>query len=415
MNRALFAIFATVVLSAIGIGLTMPIIPQLMRDVGHTSELGWRFGAFTGLYALMQFICSPMLGALSDRYGRRPILLLSLAGAVADYLFMAFAPSLTLLFVGRAIAGISGASMAVASAYIADVTPEDQRSRRYGQLGACFGVGFIIGPALGGLLGAWWVRAPFLAAAAMNAINLLLTLAVVRESRPAPQVGTASPVQAAGIATATVAELRSAADDTLSLNPLASLRWAASFSALLPLLAAYAVLVLVGEIGGTVWVLYGEDKFAWTPLTIGISLAAFGAFHALAQAFVAGPVAERWGERRALLIGILSDGSAYVLIALATHGWMAFALMPLFCIGGIGAPALQSWVSTHVGPDQQGRLQGVLASTASLASACGPVAISTIYFMSRTGFPGLVWLLGAALYLLCLPILLSDKGVASGA
>jgi DHA1 family tetracycline resistance protein-like MFS transporter len=397
MNRALFTIYATVVLSAIGIGLTMPIIPQLMRDVGHTSELGWRFGAFTGLYALMQFICSPMLGVLSDRYGRRPVLLMSLAGAVADYLFMALAPSMSLLFVGRAIAGISGASMAVAAAYIADVTPEDQRSRRYGELGACFGVGFIIGPALGGLLGAWWVRAPFLAAAAMNGLNLLLTLLALKESRQPAVDGAA------------------AAQDAVSLNPFASLRWAASFSTLLPLLGAYCVLVLVGEIGGTVWVLYGEDKFVWTPLTIGVSLAAFGAFHALAQAFVAGPVAERWGERRALLVGILSDGSAYVLIALATHGWMAFALMPLFCIGGIGAPALQSWVSSHVGPEQQGRLQGVLASTASLASACGPVAISTIYFMSRASFPGLVWLLGAALYLLCLPILLSDKEASGSA
>ncbi len=383
MNRALAMILSTVVLSAIGIGLTMPIIPQLMRDVGHTSELGWKFGAFTGLYALMQFVFSPILGVLSDRYGRRPVLLLSLAGAVVDYLFMAMAPSLALLFVGRAIAGITGASMAVTSAYIADVTPEDQRSRRYGQLGACFGIGFIVGPVIGGLLGAYWVRAPFLAAAAMNAVNLLLTLWLVQESHT-----------------------RGSDVAPVSFNPLANLRWAASFKALLPLMGVYVVLVLVGEIGGTVWVLYGEDKFAWDALTIGISLAGFGAFHALAQAFVAGPIAERWGERRAMLIGIVSDGSTYVLLALATSGWVAFALMPLFCIGGIGLPALQSLVSGSVGPDQQGKLQGVLASTASLASVIGPVGISTIYFASRGVFPGLVWLIGAGLYTLCLPVLL---------
>ncbi|MYM22924.1 Tet(A)/Tet(B)/Tet(C) family tetracycline efflux MFS transporter [Duganella sp. FT135W] len=386
MNRALLTIFSTVVLSAIGIGLTMPIIPQLMRDVGHTAELGWRFGAFTGLYALMQFIFSPMLGMLSDRYGRRPILLLSLAGAVVDYIFMAIAPSLSLLFVGRAIAGITGASMAVTSAYIADVTPEDQRSRRYGQLGACFGIGFIIGPVLGGLLGAYCVRAPFLAAAAMNALNLLLTLWLVKESHT--RKDDAAPAE------------------RISFNPLANLRWAASFKALLPLIGAYVVLVLVGEIGGTIWVLYGEDKFAWDALTIGLSLAGFGAFHALAQAFVAGPIAERWGERAALLIGIVSDGTAYVILALTTHGWVAFALMPLFCLGGIGAPALQSLVSGRVGSDQQGKLQGVLASTASLASVIGPVGISTIYFASRGSFPGLVWLIGASLYLLCLPVLI---------
>jgi len=279
------------------------------------------------------FVCadavvfSPILGMMSDRYGRRPILLLSLAGAVVDYLFMAIAPSLSLLFVGRAIAGITGASMAVTSAYIADVTPEEQRSRRYGQLGACFGIGFIIGPVLGGLLGAWWVRAPFLAAAAMNALNLLLTLWLVKESHTAKDSA-----------------------ERISLNPLASLRWALSFKALLPLLGVYVILVLVGEIGGTIWVLYGEDKFAWDALTIGLSLAGFGAFHALAQAFVVGPIAERWGERAALLIGIVSDGTAYVILALTVHGWVAFALMPLFCLGGIGAPALQSLVSGSCGP-----------------------------------------------------------------
>lgn len=395
MNRALLTIFSTVVLSAIGIGLTMPIIPQLMRDVGHTAELGWRFGAFTGLYALMQFIFSPMLGMLSDRYGRRPVLLLSLAGAVVDYIFMAIAPSLSLLFVGRAIAGITGASMAVTSAYIADVTPEDQRSRRYGQLGACFGIGFIIGPVLGGLLGAYWVRAPFLAAAAMNALNLLLTFWLVKESHTRKDA--AAPAE------------------RISFNPLANLRWAASFKALLPLIGAYVVLVLVGEIGGTIWVLYGEDKFAWDALTIGLSLAGFGAFHALAQAFIAGPIAERWGERAALLIGIVSDGTAYVILALTTHGWVAFALMPLFCLGGIGAPALQSLVSGRVGSDQQGKLQGVLASTASLASVIGPVGISTMYFASRGSFPGLVWLIGASLYLLCVPVLIRKPTPAATA
>jgi DHA1 family tetracycline resistance protein-like MFS transporter len=386
-------VLLTVALSAVGIGLTMPIIPQLMRDVGHTDQLGWRFGAFTGLYALMQFICSPVLGVLSDRYGRRPILLLSLAGAVVDYLFLALAPSLWLLFLGRAIAGVSGASVAVASAYIADITPEDQRSRRFGQLGAVFGAGFVIGPVIGGLLGGWWVRAPFLAAAAMNAINLVIALLVIRESRPAP-------------ATVDAAAAPAAVPETISFNPLTSLRWAAGFAALRPLIAAYLVLVVVGEIGGTIWVLYGEDKFAWTSLTIGISLACFGAFHALAQAFIAGPIAERWGERRALLIGVVADGSAYVLIALAGQGWMAFALMPLFCLGGVGIPALQSLVSGQVGPDQQGKLQGMLASMASLASVIGPVGISTIYFMSRDSVPGLVWLLGAGLYLLCLPVFL---------
>jgi DHA1 family tetracycline resistance protein-like MFS transporter len=332
----------------------------------------------------MQFLCAPVLGAISDKVGRRPVLLVSLAGAAIDYVFMALAPSMAWLFVGRAIAGITGANMAVAQAYIADITPEDQRARRYGLFSAIFGVGFIAGPVIGGLLGEVWVRAPFLAAAALNGLNFALALFVLPESHKA----------------------RSAGIDRTAFNPLGSLRWASAFPALLPLLLAFVVLALVGEIGGTIWVLYGEDKFAWSPWTIGLSLAGFGLFHALAQAFVAGPVAERFGERRALLIGMIADCVAYVAIAVTTSGWVAFLLLPVFCLGGIGQPALQSLVSGQVGEDQQGRLQGVLASMASLASIIGPVAISQIYFASRGVFPGLVWVLGAALYLLCLPVAL---------
>ncbi|MEO7717084.1 MAG: Tet(A)/Tet(B)/Tet(C) family tetracycline efflux MFS transporter [Capsulimonas sp.] len=389
MKKALAVIFATVTLDAVGIGLTMPIIPRLLRDVGHTSALGWRFGAFLALYALMQFFFSPILGAWSDRIGRRPVLLLSLAGSAVDYLFMALAPSLTLLFVGRAISGITGASMSVASAYVADITPEDQRARRFGQLSACFGVGFIAGPVIGGLLGEVWVRAPFLAAAVLNGLNLILALFVLRESRTGDGAGGAP----------------------LSFNPLRPLRWALTFPALLPLLGVYVLLGLIGEVGGTIWVMYGEDKFAWKPLTIGVSLAGFGLFHALAQAFVSGPISERWGERRALLVGVAADSTAYVLIALATQGWMAFVLLPIFCLGGIGAPALQSLLSGKVGEDHQGRLQGVLTSMTSLASIAGPLLISTVYFASRATFPGLVWLGGAALYLLCLPVLLRRHAI----
>ena len=388
MKKGFGIILATVGLDAVGIGLVMPIIPRLLREVGHTGELGWRFGAFLGLYALMQFLCAPLLGAISDKVGRRPVLLVSLAGAAIDYVFMALAPSMAWLFVGRAIAGITGANMAVAQAYIADITPEDQRARRYGLFSAIFGVGFIAGPVIGGLLGEVWVRAPFLAAAALNGLNFAMALFVLPESHNS----------------------RGGAIDRTAFNPFGSLRWASAFPALLALLLAFVVLSLVGEIGGTIWVLYGEDKFAWSPWTIGLSLAGFGLFHALAQAFVAGPVAERFGERRALLIGMIADCVAYVSIALATSGWVAFLLLPVFCLGGIGQPALQSLVSGQVGEDQQGRLQGVLASMASLASIIGPVAISQIYFASRGVFPGLVWVLGAALYVLCLPVALGNQG-----
>ena len=374
-------VLAIVALDSSGIGLTLPIIPRLLSEVAHSKDLGWRFGAFLSLYALMQFMFSPLLGVWSDRIGRRPVLLFSLAGATVDYLFMALAPSLGLLFVGRAIAGITGASLAVASAYIADVSSEAQRARRFGQLNAFQGLGFIAGPVIGGLLGEIWVRAPFLAAAGLNGVTFLLTLFILSEpERHAAQAN----------------------EESVS-NPMRPYHWAFSIPALLPLLVIYAVFVLIGQVGGTVWVLYGSDQFAWTPFWIGMSLACFGFLHAIAQAFIAGPLAERWGERYALLTGVIADGTAYVLIAFATRGWMAFVLMPLFCLGGVGLPALQSLMTGKVESREQGRLQGVLASMNSLASIAGPLAISTVYFASRTTFPGLVWICGATLYVVSLP------------
>lgn len=391
LNRRILPLLTTVLLDGIGIGLTLPILPGLLRAVGQNPDLGWRYGAFLGLYALMQFLCSPLLGGLSDRFGRRPIIMISLAGAAIDYLFMSFAPTLSLLFAGRAIAGATSANMAVATAYVADVTPEDERARAFGQLSACVGLGFIAGPVLGGVLGESWVRAPFLAAAALNAINLLLVAFMLPEAAPQP------------------------GNDKIGWNPFRPMAWAFSFPALVPLIGAYVVIGLVGEVGGTIWVLYCQDRFGWDALTIGFSLAGFGLFHAAAQAFVAGPVAERCGERFAMILGIVADSLAYILIALTTSGWVAFALLPLFCLGGIAAPALQSLLSRQVEEEHQGRLQGVLAGFVSLTSVIGPVIISTAYFATRAVLPGLVWIGGAALYLLCIPALIRMKPAAGPA
>ena len=390
-RQGLGVVLAIVALDYAGIGLTLPIIPRLLSEVAHTSDLGWRFGAFLSLYALMQFMFSPILGAWSDRIGRRPVLLFSLAGATVDYLFMALAPSLALLFVGRAIAGITGASLAVASAYIADVSSENQRARRFGQLNAFQGLGFIAGPVIGGLLGDIWVRAPFMAAAALNGVTFLVTLLVLRE----PQ----RHIHPAG--------------QRSNLNPLIPFHWAFSIRPLLPLLLIFVVFALIGQVGGTIWVVYGSDRFAWSPFWIGISIACFGFLHAIAQAFIAGPMAERWGERFALLTGVIADATASVAIAFATKGWMAFAVMPLFCLGGVGLPALQSMMTGKVDSRDQGRLQGVLASLNSLVSIAGPLAISTAYFAYRATFPGLVWVAGAALYLVSLPALLKVKTSAA--
>jgi DHA1 family tetracycline resistance protein-like MFS transporter len=280
----------------------------------------------------------------------------------------------------------------VASAYIADISPAEHLTRRFGYMSACFGLGFIAGPVIGGLLGDVWVRAPFLAAAVLNGLNFLVALLVLPESHQG----------------------RGGRIALSSFNPLGPMRWAFGFPALAPLLAAFVILAVVGEVGGTVWVLYGEDRFAWSGVTIGVSLAGFGLFHALAQAFVAGPISERWGEKRALAIGIVADAIAYVAIALVSRGWMAFLLLPLFCLGGVGGPALQSLLSSRAGEAHQGRLQGVLASLTGVSSVIAPLLISQVYFASRSVFPGLVWLAGAALYLLCLPVYFSRALKESG-
>lgn len=388
MNKALIVILAAVLLDAVGIGLIFPILPNLLREVTHASEIETYVGLMLALYSAMQFLFSPVLGVMSDRFGRRPVLLLSLAGAAIDYVVMAFAPSLWLLVVGRAIAGITSANMAVATAYITDISEEQERAKRFGLFHAMFGVGFIIGPVLGGVLGDIWVRAPFLVAAALNAVNFALALFVLPESRKPGQGAT----------------FRAAA-----LNPFRPLGWAFAMRGLLPLLAIFVIMNFVGTMYGTVWAIYGQDMFQWNGLTIGLSLAIFGLFHAGAQAALTGPAARLLGERGAMLAGMASELTALVILGVTPFGWVLFALAPLFALGGVGMPALQSLTTRQVDGDNQGKLQGVLASLVSLAAVFGPLFFSSVYFAVKPMGPGLVWIVGGAVYLLALPLLLRLK------
>jgi len=380
MPKALLAIYLTLAVDAIGMGLIMPILPALIREAGHLTATGWQYGAMLSVYAAMQFLCAPVLGALSDRFGRKPVLLISVAGAAVDYLFMAFAPSLALLFVGRAIAGITGANMAVASAYITDITPEDQRAKRFGQMGAIFGSGFIFGPMLGGLLGDHWTRAPFVAAAVLNLINLVMIVGFVPETRqptpgPLPKISLLGP-----------------------FKPLQE------FRPLWGLLAVVVVFAGVGEVAGTIWVPSAEDRFHWSGPVLGLSLTCFGIFHAATQAFVVGPLVAWRGPRVGLVVAMACDGAAYVAMALIGQGWLAFLLMPLFAMGGAANPILQSLLSEKAG-QAQGALMGLVTSLTSFVSIFAPLGVSLIYFASRETFPGLIWLLAAAFYPLCLPFL----------
>lgn len=391
MNKALAVILAAVTLDAIGIGLIFPILPALLREITHGGQVATLYGVMLAIYAAMQFLFSPVLGVLSDRYGRRPVLLLSLAGAAVDYVLMAFAPDLWMLVLGRAIAGITSANMAVATAYITDITPEAQRAQRFGYFHAMFGIGFIIGPVLGGILGDVWVRAPFLAAAALNGLNLALAYFVLPESRP----GQAS-----------------AKFDLASLNPFGPLAWALGFKVLMPLLVIHTIMNFVGNMYGTVWVLFSEDAFGWSAFTIGLSFGAFGLFHAGAQMFLVGPVAARLGERLALMLGFAAEVTALAFIAFATQGWIMFAVMPLFALGGLGMPALQALTTAQVDPDKQGQLQGVLASLMSLGAVFGPLFFSVVYFTAKPSWPGSIWLVGAAIYMLALPFMARLPGRA---
>lgn len=384
MNRSLIVIFTAILLDAVGIGLIFPILPALLREVAHTEDVAPYIGAMTALYAVMQFLFAPVLGALSDRLGRRPVLLLSLAGAAVNYVFLAFAPSLWLLLLGRAIAGLTSANISVATAYITDISPEDARARRFGLLNAMFGAGFIVGPVLGGVLGDHWLRLPFMAAAVLNAGNLLLALFILPESRT-PDRGRI---------------------DLAALNPLRPLRWAFSMKSVLPVIAVFLLFSATGEAYGTCWALWGGDAFHWNGFSIGLSLGAFGICQTLAQAFLPGPAVRLLGERGAILTGVAGVSAALLVMAFATQGWMVFAIMPVFALGGIGVPALQSLATRQVDANRQGQFQGVLASVISLASIVAPLGFSSVYFVVRDAWPGAIWLTVAALYLTSVPLVL---------
>jgi DHA1 family tetracycline resistance protein-like MFS transporter len=383
MTRSLFVIICVVALNAIGVGLIFPILPDLLRSLTGSAEISTTYGLILAAYAAMQFLLSPILGLLSDRYGRRPVLLVSLAGSAIDYLVMAFAPNLWVLVIGRLIAGATSANMAVASAYIADITEEKDRAQRFSWMSAAFGIGFIVGPALGGLMSTWFLHAPFLAAAVLNGLNLVLAYFMLKESR----VPSREKLEAS------------------ALNPFGPLRWAFSFPALAPLLAMFLIFAINGDIPGTIWVLYGAEKFSWDGVTVGLSLTVFGVVSTLAQAFITGPLTKWLGERRTMAVGVTADAVAFLLIGLATEWWMPFALSPLFALGGVGLPALQSMMSAEVSEDRQGELQGVLASAMSLTSIIGPLLATGVYFWTKPFFIGAVWILAAALYLLAIPVL----------
>lgn len=385
MNKPLIIICVTIALDAIGLGLIFPILPQLIGDVTHAGNVAPYVGILIAIYAFMQFVFSPILGVLSDRLGRRRVLLISLAGAAINYGLMASASSLWLLIIGRAIGGITGANISIAMAYITDISSAAKRAQRFGLLNAMFGIGFIVGPILGGLLGCFSLRLPFMVAAILNAGNFLFALFILPESH----------------------KVKRAKVNFASFNPLSSLQWALSLKTLLPVIGTFFFLSAAGEVYGTCWALWGYDAFAWNGQWIGLSLGFFGVCQTLVQIFLPG-IAVIWlGERGAVLTGITAACIAQTVMAFATQSWMVFIIIPIVVLAGIGTPTLQSIASRQVEESRQGQLQGVLASAMSLASILGPLLFSGIYSVVREQWPGAVWLSAIALNLLAVPLVLS--------
>ena len=382
-------IFVTILLDAIGMGILIPVLPDVLRRfTSDPSLVSEYYGYFIGSYAFMQFIASPVLGSLSDRFGRKPVLLISLLGAGIDYVIMAFAPSLWILFLGRAVSGLTGASITVASSYMVDISDEKDRSVNFGMIGAAWGVGFIAGPMLGGLLGELGAVAPFLLAAGFNILNFIFGVFVLPESLP-PEMR------------------REVSLD--KLNPLKSIIKIIRPSPFVPLIWICFLLSVAEQVHPVNWTLYTQLKFGWSTRQVGLSLSFVGLVVAISHGLLTRVLIPKLGEKRALGIGIMLFALCYVLFGFATQGWMMYAIMILFSITGIAIPALQSIVSRHVPANEQGELQGSLVSLGSVSAIVAPLLFTSLFVsFTRQGsalyFPGAAYLAAGVICLFTLLI-----------
>lgn len=387
-NPALWFVFVTLLLDVLGFGLLIPVGPRFVMQLQGGDEaaaapiVGW-LGA---TYATMQFLFAPLLGALSDRFGRRPVLLVSLFGSGLDYLVMPFVPSVPWLFVTRVVNGISGASITVCNAYIADITAPDRRAAAFGVVGAAFGVGFVLGPLLGGILGGIDIHLPFYVAGAVTLVNWLFGFLVVPESLPA--------------------ERRKSAFE-FRWNPLAGLSRLARYPLVLRLAGASFLINLAQFALHATWVLYTGYRYHWDETDAGYSLFAVGIGAIVVQGGLARRLVPKLGERRALLLGFTIAACAYFGYATATAGWMIYVVIGCASFGGLAMPAMQSLVTRTVRSDEQGLVQGGLSSVQGLANIFGPLLGSTVFAWSISGalqppLPGAVYFTSGVIALLAL-------------
>ncbi len=382
-QAALGFIFITLLIDVTGFGIIIPIFPKLISQLinGNLSDASIYGGLLGFTYAIMQFICAPILGNLSDKYGRRPVLLFSLFGFGIDYLFQAFAPTIFWFFIGRGIAGITGGSFTTAAAYIADISTPEKRAQNFGLIGAAFGIGFILGPVVGGLLGQYGTRIPFFAAAALALLNWLYGYFVLPESLP---VENRRPFE------------------WKRANPLGSLKQLRKYPAISGLIASIILIYIAGYAVQSTWNYYTMLKFGWNEKLVGYSLGFVGLTVGLVQGGLIRIVIPKIGNERSVYIGLSLYALGFLLFAFATQTWMMYAFMIPYSLGGIAGPSLQGIISAHVPSNEQGELQGALTSLMSATAIIGPLIMTNLFafFTSSKApiqFPGAAMLLGAIL------------------
>jgi DHA1 family tetracycline resistance protein-like MFS transporter len=383
-KAAMGFIFVTVLVDVIGWGLIIPVMPDLIAGMKHipVNKASSYGSLLLFAYAIMQFICAPILGNLSDKYGRRPILLFSLLGFGIDYIFLALAPSYGWLFIGRIIAGITGASFTTASAYIADISDEKDRAKNFGLIGAAFGLGFIVGPSIGGLLSGLGLRAPFYAAAILSLLNFLYGYFVLPES---------------------LDKEHRRPFEWKRANPLGSLLQLKKYPAISGLMISLFLVYLAAHAVQSNWNYFTEFRFHWSSKMIGYSLTLVGVLVTIVQAGLIRIVNPRLGNERSVYVGLLFYSIGLFLFAFATQSWMMFVFLIPYCLGGFAGPALQSIMSGNVPRNEQGELQGMLTSLMSLTTIFGPIVMNNLFAWFTTTapvyFPGISFFIGGILIL----------------
>jgi len=390
-NRRASVVFVliTLFIDVLGMGLVIPILPRLVQNLlgGPIGEASFVFGLLVSIYAVMQFFCAPILGALSDRFGRRPVILLALAGLGVDYVLLSLAPTIWWLVAGRVVAGIFGATFTPVGAYIADVSPPEKRAANFGLIGVAFGLGFIAGPALGGLLGETNLRLPFVVCAGLTFLNFLFGLLVMPESlKP---------------------ENRRAIN-VAQMNPIGALRAVWRYRAVAAMVPIFLATQIAQQGLQSVWVPYTTFRYGWSVGQVGASLAVVGLLFAFSQGVLVRPIVARLGELRTLMIALSVAVVGMVLFGLASEGWMMYAVTALYCLGlGLLNPSIQGLMSREVAPNEQGLLQGAVASVMTGTAIIGPPIANGLFAVSISAaapvhVPGAPFFLGS---LLCLTAL----------